>query len=229
MRKPASVAQATGIVERLSATYGHLWGRKPHTDGQLAGRLGAELREVFASPAQLQALSTHARQAAELGLVAGRLGEISQRLEQGKFLVTAAESWFYQLADAELLLAGERNPAGPQGAALPAHWAWHLLGYQQHPAAGASLLGQPAAAMALLAAGRLPDLGPLPRASHLGTLAYCASASTPSPASIGAARVLFIQGAGVLVLASSAAQAISDLHLVNRLSEISLLQTRGID
>lgn len=215
-------------MDRLSTTYSHLWGKKPQSVAKPRA-IGSDVRDLFAAEAVRAVragMIEAAAQAAQLGLVAGQLSEASLRLAGDKFLVTAAGSWFYELQDADLLLASDAPDKGFAEEALPAQWPLHLAGYRQAPQAGAALLGHPAAALALMAQGRLPDPGLLSGAEALGQVVLCAEAEQVNQA-LGAARVLFVKGVGILVFAETLPQAIMDLQLVNRLSEISLFQTRG--
>ncbi|MBX3047522.1 MAG: class II aldolase/adducin family protein [Anaerolineales bacterium] len=228
MRKRASDPAASknaGVVDRLSTTYSHLWGKKPQGVAKPRA-IGSDVRDLFATEAVRAGMIETAAQAAQLGLVAGQLSEASLRLAGDKFLVTVAGSWLYQLRDADLLLASDAPEKGFAEEALPAHWHLHLAGYRQAPQAGAALLGHPAAALALMAQGNLPDLGLLSGADALGTLVICAEVEQVKHA-LSTARVLFVKGVGILVFAETLQQAIMDLQLVNRLSEISLYQTRG--
>jgi len=214
------------VVDRLSTTYGHLWGKKPQAVAAPRA-LGSDVRDLFAADAVRATMIEAAAQAAQLGLVAGQLSEASLRLAGDKFLVTAAGSWLYQLQDDDLLLASEADK-GFAGQALPAHWPLHLAGYRQMPQAGAALLGHPAAALALMAQGRLPDPGLLAGAEALGKIVICAGEPEQVQQALGESRVIFVKGVGVLVFAATLQQAIMDLQLLNRLSEISLYQTRGM-
>ncbi|MCL4257412.1 MAG: class II aldolase/adducin family protein [Anaerolineales bacterium] len=213
-------------MDRLSTTYSHLWGKKPQGVAKPRA-IGSDVRDLFATEAVRAGLIETAAQAAQLGLAAGQLSEASLRLAGDKFLVTAAGSWLYQLQDADLLLASDAPDKGFAEDALPAQWHLHLAGYRQAPQAGAALLGHPAAALALMAQGRLPDPGQLSGAEALGTLVMCAAEAEQVKQALSAARVLFVKGVGILVFAETLQQAIMDLQLVNRLSEISLFQTRG--
>lgn len=213
-------------MDRLSTTYSHLWGKKPQGVAKPRA-VGSDVRDLFAAEAVRAGMLEAAAQAAQLGLVAGQLSEASLRLAGDKFLLTAAGSWLYQLQDADLLLASDTPEKGFAEEALPAHWHLHLAGYRQAPHAGAALLGHPAAALALMAQGKLPDPGLLSGADALGTLVICAAEVEQVKHALSAARVLFVMDVGILVFAETLQQAIMDLQLVNRLSEISLFQTRG--
>ncbi len=213
-------------MDRLATTYGHLWGKKPQAVAAPRA-LGSDVRDLFAADAVRAAMIEAAAQAAQLGLVAGQLSEASLRLAGDKFLVTAAGSWLYQLQDGDLLLASEADK-GFAEQALPAHWPLHLAGYRRAPQAGAALLGHPAAALALMAQGKLPDLGVLASAEAPGKIVICAGEPEQVQQALGESRVLFVKGVGVLVFAATLQQAIMDLQLLNRLSEISLYQTRGM-
>lgn len=213
-------------MDRLSTTYGHLWGKKPQAVAKPRA-LTSEVRDLFAADAVRAEMIETAAHAAQLGLLAGQLSEASLRLAGDKFLVTAASSWLYQLQDADLLLASDAPEKGFAEEAMPAHWPLHLAGYRQASQAGAALLGHPAAALALMAAGKLPDLGLLAGAEALGKLVMCAAEAEQVSQAFSAARVIFVKGVGVLVFAETLQQAVIDLQLVNRLSEISLYQTRG--
>lgn len=213
-------------MDRLSTTYGHLWGRKPQAVAAPRA-LGSEVRDLFAGDPVRAAMIADAAQAAHLGLTAGQLSEASLRLAGDKFLVTAAGSWLYQLQDADLLLASEADKGFAEDG-LPVHWPLHVAGYRKAPQAGAALLGQPAAALALMGQGKLPDPGVLASAEALGKFVICAAEAEQVHQALGDARVIFVKGVGVLVFAETLQQAIMDLQLVNRLSEISLYQTRGM-
>lgn len=228
MRKRASdsAGKNGGVVDRLSTTYGHLWGKKPQTVAKPRA-LTSEVRDLFAADAVRAEMIETAALAAELGLVAGQLSEASLRLAGDKFLVTAASSWLHQLHDDDLLLASDADK-GFAEEGLPAHWPLHLAGYRLMPQAGAALLGHPAAALALMAAGKLPDPGVLAGAEALGNFVICAAEAEQVSQAFGAARVIFVKGVGVLVFAETLQQALIDLQLVNRLSEISWYQTRGM-
>lgn len=214
-------------MDRLSTTYGHLWGKKPQAVAKPRA-LTSEVRDLFAADAVRAEMIATAAHAAQLGLVAGQLSEASLRLAGDKFLVTAASSWLYQLHDDDLLLASDAPEKGFAEDALPAHWPLHLAGYRQTPQAGAALLGHPAAALALMAAGKLPAPGLLAGAEALGNFVMCAAEAEQVSQALGPARVIFVKGVGVLVFAETLQQAVIDLQLVNRLSEISWYQTRGM-
>lgn len=221
---PAS-AKHSGVVDRLSATYGHLWGRKTSPAAASAG-VGSDVRDLFATAQVRAAMLEDISLVASLDLVAGALGEASVRLTADKFLVTAAASSFHQPEDGNLLLSSETPEKGLAQDGLPGAWPMHLAGYRQLQEAGASLLGQPAATMALLEAGRMPDAALLAGAAGLGQFMLI-DAESGSALQLDGNRVLFVKRVGVLVFANTLQQAISDLHLVNRLSEISVWQTRG--
>ncbi|HRN51821.1 MAG TPA: class II aldolase/adducin family protein [Anaerolineales bacterium] len=213
-------------MDRLSTTYGHLWGKKGQSVAAPRA-VGSDVRDLYAPAAVRQALLDDVTQAAQLGLSAGHLGEASVRLKGDKFLVTAAGSWFQGMQDADLLLASETPEKGFAQDGLPAAWRLHLAGYRQHAQAGASLLAQPAATLALMASGHVPDARLLHGAIALGDFVLIDAEAEPTPEVFSNTRVTFVKNVGVLVLASTLQQAISDLHLVNRLSEISVWQTRG--
>lgn len=211
-----------GVVNRLSTTYQHLLGKKGLRVSRPA-RLGSEVRDLFAPAPVRESMLAGIAEAVRLNFFAGQLSEASVRLSREKYLITRSGAWFPEIEDRDLDLASQVPEKGFIQEDLPMHWDWHLRVYNQNPEAGAVLLVQPAAAMAVAAAGRLPDDRFLAGVEEFGELALSSSGPADLDACLQHARTILIPGFGVLAHAENIQKVIANIHTVNRLCEIALL------
>lgn len=185
--------------------------------------LGSRTRDAIAPSKLREALRRSALLAAERGLVAGILGEISQRLSGGKFLMTANGAWFSQLSDEDLLIVSISGDWASERSKLTSHAEWHREIYRSTKA-NAILLAQPVATTLLAAEGTLPDDLLLVDAGEVLGDMRCVDPkgvgiSYAFDADVG---ILLIRGKGVLAWGEGVAQVIGSVELVERWCTITI-------
>ena len=211
-----------GVVDRLSTTYQHLLGNK----GQQAASSihhGEELRDLFAPQPVREKMLESIALGVKLGLTVGSMSEVSMRLSSEKYLVSSIESWFPAILDQDLILVSQNLEKGFNQGRLPNHWAWHLFAYHHCPDDHAVFLGQPAAAMAVSARGKLPDSGLLAGTGDLGGFVLSSMDAAEIEAAIQQVQVVLIAGVGLLSHSSTFQRTISNMQTVNRLCEIAVM------
>jgi ribulose-5-phosphate 4-epimerase/fuculose-1-phosphate aldolase len=212
-------------VDRLSATYQYLLGRKQDlAQPDVKSALNREVRDALISKELRQEMIGVLRHLSLLGLCGGRISEASLQLQNNIYLVTRENGWFQDLAEEDLLLvlpaAAEMGEADP----TPPHWDWHLEIYRNRPGTQAVILGQPPAVMALARAGRLPEREHLPAAAESsGEYRFCQPESSAIAESAEGSELLIIPGIGVLSAGVSIREAAINLELIGKLGEITLL------
>ena len=223
MKSRSSKPQQGNTFDRLKLTYQYLRG-KGGVDGDINDAvISQKVRQTLVSPKLHQETVSTLKSAAELGLTVGRLSEASIRLPQGKFLITGKASWFYDLAEEDLIVASEKSGITMDGDNFPEHWEWHRLVYQQDVKTQAIILAQPASLMALIGRGDIPNPDLLKSGEDaLGGVSQCDPDSDAIIKALKDSNVLLISGVGSLLRAKTLKEAVIKLEIVSRWSEITL-------
>ena len=212
-------------VDRLSATYQYLLGRKDdNAQPGIESTLNRDVRDALISDELRQEMTRILALLAQQGFCPARISEASLQFQENKFLVTRKDCWFQDLAEDDLVLALAETDKIINSDQTPQHWDWHFEIYNKKPLIKAIILGQPSAVMALAKKGELPKLEILPDALELiGEVQLCQPDLSCISSQADNANMFVIPGAGVLSTGKTLFEAASNLELINKVSEVTLL------
>jgi len=212
-------------VDRLSATYKYLLGKKKAGSGKADGtNINRDVRNTLVPLEARQDMARILEHASQLGLCVGQLSEASIQLQENQFIVSKKGSWFQNIADEDLIFAsGDTNSIADDNH-TPVYWEWHLGVYSRRKITKAIILGQPAAVMALSKRKKLPDEGLLVDAGKaLGPVMLCRPDLIEISKLAEQSNLLIIEGIGVLSQGETLVEAVINLEILNRWGEITLL------
>jgi ribulose-5-phosphate 4-epimerase/fuculose-1-phosphate aldolase len=193
---------------------------------------------------QREHLLAVARASLDLGMVAGRLGEISLLVTGGKLLLTMRGVWFGALTDRQLVVCGQEPNAALDTLDLPTHVEWHRTIYAATDAK-AVLLMQPAGLLALGTGATRHAVSVQDDGAHVGTR-YSASATLSSAnfqlawddaggiafvegdsadaiaLAATAYGVVVMRGVGALAHGADGNEALAKLHSAERWAQVAL-------
>jgi len=159
--------------------------------------------------------------AAQGGLTAGGLGELSARINVERFAISARDS-DPASAMAEFVVIDLESGSLAAGGEPARHADWHRLVYLTTLAKWV-FMSQPRAALVLAAELRLPEERWLTGASEsLGGLAAVPAETKAVEKALLSHRILLVQGAGVFACGENPDELISRVRLVERWCEASL-------
>ena len=212
-------------VDRLSATYQYLFGRKEETaQAGIESTLNRDVRDALIPDELRQEMARILALLAQQGFCPARISEASLQFQENKFLVTRKDCWFQDLAEDDLVLALAETGKIINSDQAPQHWDWHFEIYNKNPLIKAIILGQPSAVMALAEKGELPKPELLPVAlEFIGEVQLCRPDLTCISSQANNPNMYVIPGTGVLSTGETLFEAASNLELINKIGEITLL------
>jgi ribulose-5-phosphate 4-epimerase/fuculose-1-phosphate aldolase len=193
---------------------------------------------------QRENLLAVARASLDLGMAAGRLGEISLLVTGGKLLLTMRGVWFGALTDRQLVVCGLEPNSALDTPDLPTHVEWHRTIYAATDAK-AVLLMQPAGLLALGTGATRHAVSVQDDGAHVGTR-YSASATLSSAnfqlawddaggiafvegdsadaiaLAATAYGVVVMRGVGALAHGADGNEALAKLHSAERWAQVAL-------
>lgn len=215
-------------------TYQYLTGSLKQRSSLNSPDLGRRLRDTLLPRTVREAFLAQVRLTAERGLTAGMLAEASRRLDEKKFIITGRSCWAANVDENDLKIAATHDRWVIDVDELPAHAELHRLIYRETDA-GAVLLSQPAAALAVAARGIKPAAELLAgAAADVGNLVCYefdevsdlsdekGAANLELTAVISERRALLLPGHGLLTWGEDLNQAIARAEMVDRWCEIAL-------
>lgn len=212
-------------VDRLSATYQYLFGKKEDDAHQgIESTLNRDVRDALISDELRQEMAGILALLAQQGFCPARISEASLQFQENKFLVTRKDCWFQDLAEDDLVLALAETGKIINSDQTPQYWDWHFEIFNKNPLIKAIILGQPSAVMALAKKEELPKTELLPVAMELiGEVQLCRPDLSCVSSQADNSNMLIIPGIGVMSTGKTLFEAASNLELINKVSEITLL------
>ena len=212
-------------IDRLDATYKYLLGKKKHGSERAEGaKINRDVRNTLVPLEVRQDMARILEYTSQLGLCVGKLSEASIQLQENQFLVSRKGSWFHDIADSDLVYSSAGTDSIANDNQTPVYWEWHLGVYSRCKNTKAIILGQPAAVMALAKRKRTPEEGLLvDGAKALRPVTFCQPDLTEISKLAGQSNLLIIEGIGVLSQGETLFEAVINLEILNRWSEITLL------
>lgn len=206
-------------------TYQYLTGSWGKRGGASNAAVGRQVRETIIPRRMREAFIAHARLVVDHGLTAGTLTEMSQRLDEALFIITAPGSWAATFGEDDLRIGAIHEQKSLAQEEMPRHAQWHRLIYGAG-VADAVLLSQPPAALTAAALRLVPAPELLvDAAADIGSLAVFEivdPAILPSDDELVGRHALLLPGYGLLSWGDDLSQAIARAEMVNRWCDIML-------
>lgn len=218
----------------VSETYHYLYGLFGRQTAPSRRGLDAHLRDTLIPRRTRETFLAAVRTAADRGLMVGTLSEASMRLGKDKFILTARECRAATITENDLKVAAFHDHWVTERETLPQFEGFHRLLYRK-TTAGAALLVQPAAALAMAARRAAPSPHLLiAAAADIGELIiYEIDWHQDTPDTVWPAdpaletflsdrSALLLPGYGLLTWGEDLNQAIARAETIDRWCEIAL-------